>query len=103
MRRIVIAALLSVVCAVPQASARGLSRTGIVTAIDEGGKRFTCHWKTSDWVYNTGPKTVFTRGGARGSFASLMIGARVTVNYHLAGKDQVADRVAIATAPKTPY
>jgi hypothetical protein len=103
MRRLVIAVLLLVAYAVTPAAARPLRSTGIVTAIDDGAKSFDCHWRTSAWVYATGDKTVFLVGRKSGSFSDLKVGALVKVDYHLVGKDRVADRIVIGAAgPKAP-
>jgi hypothetical protein len=89
------AALLSAASVVPPAKAIG-PRTGVVTAVNEGSKSFNCHWKTKDWTYITREETVFLVGKKTGGFSDLKVGAIVRVNYHLVGKDQVADRVVIS-------
>jgi len=78
----------------------------IVTAVDDAAKTFSCQAKAGEpsWTYKTTGKTVFRMAGKRvrlsyiwqkGSFSDLKVGDVVTVQYHLDGKDRIAERVAI--------
>jgi hypothetical protein len=95
MRKILLAAMLSAVFAFP-ANAQGRHGIrGTVTAIDDAGKSFSCRWRTADWTYRTADKTVFRVGRRTGSFSDLKVGAAVKVDFHLVGKDRIADTVVI--------
>jgi hypothetical protein len=89
--------LLAAAFVVPaNAQERHRSKAGTVTAIDDAGRTFSCHWKTVDWTYGTADKTVFRVGKKTGSFSDLKVGATVKVNYHLVGNERIADRVVIS-------
>jgi hypothetical protein len=97
MRKILIAAMLVAAFVVPaSAQERHRIRAGTVTAIDDAGKTFSCHWRTADWTYRTADKTVFLLGKKTGSFSDLKVGAAVKVNYHVVGKEWIADTVVIS-------
>jgi Domain of unknown function (DUF5666) len=96
MRRILMVAVLSMAFAVPASAAHSIR--GVVTAMDDAGKTFTCHWQTSDWTYKTTAKTAFRVGHKAASWSDLKVGETVQVSYHKHGGDRVADQVTI-TAP----
>jgi hypothetical protein len=95
MRKILIAAMLSAAFVVPANAQERHGIRGTVTAIDDAGKTFSCHWRTADWTYRTADKTVFRIGKKTGSFSDLKVGAAVKVDFHLVGKDRIADTVVI--------
>jgi hypothetical protein len=71
---------------------------GVVTAIDNAGKTFTCHWRTSDWTYRTDDRTVFRMGRGAGSWSDLKVGETVQVDSHVETNGQVADLVTISAS-----
>ncbi len=95
MRKILMAAMLSAAFAIPAMAQERHGIRGPVTAVDDAGKTFSCHWKTADWTYRTADKTVFRVGKKTGSFSDLKVGAAVKVDFHLVGKDRIADMVVI--------
>jgi len=96
MRKVLMAAVLAMGFAVPvTGEAKVFTRSGIVTAVDNGAKTFGCHWKTSDWTYKTTAKTVFHLAKKPAGFSDLKAGQTVQVKYHVVGKDWIADGVAI--------
>lgn len=73
---------------------------GVITAVDEKGKSFSCHWKakdgkTTDWTYLTNEKTAFELNSKKAMFADLKVGEKVQVKFHRVEKDRVADAVTI--------
>ena len=90
MRRILIAAMLAAAIVVPaNAQEHHRIRAGTVTAIDDAG------WRAADWTYRTADTTVFRVGKRTGSFSDLKVGAAVKVDFHLVGKERIADTVVI--------
>ena len=81
MRRILVAALLSAAWVSSHASAAPVARA-TVTAIDDVGKTFRCHWKTRDWTFQTTRTTTFLLGAQQAAFGDLKIGQTVKVSYH---------------------
>lgn len=95
MRKILLAVTLATAF-VAAASARPPPISGgTITAVNDAGRSFNCHWQTADWSYQTNAKTTFRVGTKNASFADLKIGDTVQVKYHVAGKDRIADRVVI--------
>ena len=70
-------------------------KTGTIISVDPLGKSFVCKWRDNDWTYKTTDKTVFRAGGKPGTLADLKLGDRVSLSYHMMGKDRVADIVTI--------
>lgn len=82
----------------------------IVTTVDYDAKSFSCHAKPGEpsHAYKAtettrirvkGQRARLTDLWDRGSFQKLKVGERVTVQYHLAGHDRIAERIIIY--PKT--
>jgi hypothetical protein len=71
----------------------------LVTTIDDAAKTFTCRANATEpsWTYNTHERTIFRVHGKRrrASFADIKVGDTVAVEYHVKGKERIADRVAI--------
>jgi hypothetical protein len=100
MRKILMAAALSALFVASASAApptAGLiGAPGRVTAIDQAGMTFVCHWKkTGDTTYRTTDKTIFRVGKNKGAFSDLKVGVTVHVDSHFSGKDRLADRVKI--------
>jgi hypothetical protein len=74
-------------------------RAGVVTAVDDAAKTFTCQWKTKDWTFKTNDKTTYSVGTKAGSWSDLKVGSEVSVTSHDEGSDHIADQVSIK-APK---
>ena len=94
MRKILLAVFLAAVCAVPHAVAASASKA-TVTAIDEVGKTFRCHWQARDWTFQTTNATTFSIGPKPAAFGDLKVGHIVNVFFHRNGRQRTADRVVI--------
>jgi hypothetical protein len=82
--------------ATPTFDAASLSMSGTVANLYANSMSFSCHCGSGDWLIATSPGTVFQKDGNLASFADLVPGAEVTIQYHFAGKSVVTDRVVIA-------
>ena len=78
----------------------------VVTAVDYAARTFSCRAKPGEpsHTYNTTRKTIIRHRGRRvrfshlwnkGSFSEIKVGDIITVQYHTAGGDRIADRVAV--------
>jgi hypothetical protein len=105
MSKALIAAMIALLAASVPASA-AFDPNRIVTAVDHAAKIFSCQAKPGEatHTYKTTSKTVFRVNGRRvrlsyiwdkGSLSELKMGQVVTVQYHMSGRDRIADRVAI--------
>ena len=76
---------------------------GIVTAVDDAAKTFSCHWKTDDWTwtFKTNDKTTYWVGDKPGSWADVKVGVEVKVTSHDEAGAKVADKVRIKAAAKS--
>jgi hypothetical protein len=68
---------------------------GIVSAVDDGAKSFTCHWKKGDRIFKTTDKTTYWIGEKQAAWADVKVGAEVTVTSHRDAKGIMADKVEI--------
>jgi hypothetical protein len=72
-----------------------LKQTGTIISIDQESKMFICKWQTNHWPYKVTDKTVFRSGGKTVSFSELKLESRVSMTFHMDGKQRVADLVTI--------
>jgi PDZ domain-containing secreted protein len=76
---------------------------GVVTAVDDSAKTFTCHWKAGDRIFKTTDKTTYWIGGKQATWADVKVGAEVTVTSRRdVDKGIVADKVEITKPGGTP-
>lgn len=78
-----------------QSAAKVLKQTGTIIKIDTAAKTFICKWQTNDWLYQVTDKTVFRKKGKSVDFAELRLDSRVSMTFHMDGKQRVADLVTI--------
>jgi len=72
-----------------------LKQNGTIISVDTAAKTFVCKWQTNDWVYKATDKTVFRAKGKTVDFADLKLNSRVSMTFHMDGKQRVADLVTI--------
>jgi hypothetical protein len=79
----------------------------IVTGVDYVARTVSCHAKQGEpsYTYKATDKTVVRLGGkrprqSRGDFSQIKVGEVITVQYHIHGKDRVAERIVIYPAKK---
>ena len=77
------------------AKSKSLKATGTIISVDTAAKTFVCKWQTNDWVYKVTDKTVFRAKGKTADFADLKLNSRVSMTFHMDGKQRVADLVTI--------
>jgi len=77
------------------AKAETLKQTGTIISVDEESKMFICKWQTNHWPYQVTEKTVFRLKGKTVSFSDLKLDSRVSMTFHMNGKQRVADLVTI--------
>ena len=77
------------------AKSKVLKQTGTIISIDTAAKTFICKWQTNNWAYKVSDKTVFRRKGKSVDFAELKLDSRVSMTFHMDGKQRVADLVTI--------
>jgi hypothetical protein len=72
-----------------------LKQTGTIISVDTAANTFTCKWQMNNWAYKVNDKTVFRTKGKTASFADLKLDSRVSMTFHMDGKQRVADIVTI--------
>lgn len=72
-----------------------LKQTGTIISIDPEMKMFICKWQTNHWPYKVTEKTVFRLKGKTVPFENLKLDSRVSMTFHMDGKQRVADLVTI--------
>jgi hypothetical protein len=72
-----------------------LKQTGTIISIDQNLKMFVCKWQTNHWPYKVTDKTVFRSKGKTVAFSDLKLDSRVSMTFHMEGKQRVADLVTI--------
>jgi hypothetical protein len=72
-----------------------LRQTGTIISIDQNSKMFVCKWQTNHWPYKVTDKTVFRSKGKTVAFSDLKLDSRVSMTFHMDGKQRVADLVTI--------
>ena len=72
-----------------------LKQTGTIISVDQEMKMFICKWQTNHWPYKVTEKTVFRSKGKTVTFEDLKLDSRVSMTFHMDGKQRVADLVTI--------
>ena len=72
-----------------------LKQTGTIISVDPELKMFICKWQTNHWPYKVTDKTVFRLKGKAVAFDDLKLDSRVSMTFHMDGKQRVADIVTI--------
>jgi DNA gyrase/topoisomerase IV subunit B len=72
-----------------------LKQTGTIITLLPEEKMFICQWQTNQWPYKVTDKTVFRSKGKTVTFADLKLDSRVSMTFHMDGKQRVADLVTI--------
>jgi hypothetical protein len=72
-----------------------LKQTGTIISVDQDSKMFVCKWQTNHWSYKVTDKTVFRSRGKTVAFSDLKLESRVSMTFHMDGKQRVADLVTI--------
>ncbi len=79
----------------------------IVTDVDYMARTVSCHAKAGEpsYTYKTTEKTVVRISGkrprqSRADFSQIKVGEVITVQYHLEGRDRIAERIAIYPSKK---
>jgi hypothetical protein len=72
-----------------------LKQTGTIISIDQDSKMFVCKWQTNHWPYKVTEKTVFRSKGKTVAFSDLKLDSRVSMTFHMEGKQRVVDLVTI--------
>ena len=78
-----------------RAKSKVLKQTGTIISVDTAAKTFICKWQTNNWVYQVSDKTVFRQKGKSVDFSDLKLDSRVSMTFHMDGKQRVADIVTI--------
>jgi hypothetical protein len=92
---VLVVSLAAAPSAAAEAAKKKGKKTGTIISVDPLSKSFVCKWRDNDWTYRTHDKTVFRAGGKAATLADLKLGDRVSLSYHMMGKDRVADIVTI--------
>jgi hypothetical protein len=80
---------------VANAAPQSLHKDGAVVQVDRAGKSLTVQSGFGNSIYKTTDHTMFLVGTAPTNWAAVKIGEKVGINYHLNGRNQVADEVEI--------
>jgi hypothetical protein len=81
--------------AVANAAPQSIHKDGAVVEVDRGGKSLTVQSGFSNSMYKTTDHTVILVGTAPTNWGAVKIGEKVGINYHLDGRNKVADEVEI--------
>ena len=81
--------------AVANAAPQSIHKVGAVVSVDREGKSLTVESGFKNSIYKTTDHTIFLVGTAPTNWRAVKIGEKVGINYHLDGRNQVADAVEI--------
>jgi hypothetical protein len=81
--------------AVANAAPQSIHKDGAVVSVDREGKSLTVESGFKNSIYKTTDHTIFLFGTAPTNWGAVKIGEKVGINYHLDGRNQVADEVEI--------
>jgi hypothetical protein len=81
--------------AVANAAPQSIHKDGAVVSVDREGKSLTVQSGFKNSIYKTTDHTMFLVGTAPTNWGAVKIGEKVGINYHLDGRNQIADEVEI--------